>query len=300
MLDSGPKLAFLEPEPLMNAQPGMPPVTRALLFANVLAFSIPSLLYGGSGSPAYYAFMMQYGLVPDAFWSGAVWQPFTSMFLHGGMLHILANMLGLWSIGSFLERAVGPARFLGLYLVSGLVGAAFVIFFPGPVSGPTVGASGAVLGLLGAMAVLQPRAMLLVFFIPMRTRTAVILFGLLSILAATQGWLSFISHMGHLGGLVGGLVYTWLAISRDDMHRRVQDHADRFRTPEPDAPNARDLREAMLRQMMDRLGRGAPRSSGGEKVINPLPGETGGEPTGPRRKVYFDPITGRYVVIYEN
>lgn len=300
MLDSGPKLAFLELKEPMNPQAGMPPVTRVLLIITVLAFSIPSLLLGGSGSPAYYAFMMEYGLVPNAFWGGAVWQPFTSMFLHGGFVHILANMLGLWSIGSFLERAVGPARFTGLYLVSGLMGAAFVLFFPGPAGGPTVGASGAVLGLLAAMAVLQPRAMLLVFFIPMRTRTAVILFGLLSILAATQGWLSFISHMGHLGGLVGGLLYTWLAISRDDMHRRVEEHADRYRTPEPDAAHARDLREAMLRQMMDRLGRGAPRASGGEKVINPLPGETNGEPTGPRRKVYFDPITGRYVVVYEN
>ena len=94
------------------------------------------------------------GLTPVMFWRGAIWQPLTYMFLHGGIFHLLLNMLVLWMFGSTLESAWGPRKFLKFYLIcgtgAGLMNA--VVLAGSPV--PTVGASGGIYGLLMAFAIL--------------------------------------------------------------------------------------------------------------------------------------------------
>ena len=264
-----------------------------------------------SGDGSGPALLGIFGLVPAAFWQGAIWQPVTSMFLHApGLLHILGNMLGLWSLGSMLERGIGSSRYLWLYMISGLTGALLVVLADPGSMRATIGASGAVLGLLGAVAVLNPEARMLFFIFPMRARTAALIIGVASVLFQSTGGLDIISHLGHLGGLIGGYLYTRFAL----LGERSQGFADGyggFGTPPfggsqrggpfgggpgggaspfggaggsggpGSAQQQQVLRmmEAMLRNAAEsgRPGSGRPgwnqsgNSSGGEKVINPRP-----------------------------
>ncbi len=185
----------------------MPPVTKTLLIANVGVFAFTILL-----GPLAGAFIHTFGLLPADLWNGAFWQPFTSMFLHGSFMHILMNMIALWSLGIMLERKIGSRAFAVLYAVSGLTGALFVGVFQSDLLVPTVGASGAIAGMLGAIAILFPETQLLLFVFPVKARTAAILFGGVSVLFSLIDAASNISHLGHLGGLVGGVVYTLTAL----------------------------------------------------------------------------------------
>ena len=190
----------------------MPPVTKFLLIANTAVFFISGTLF--LSPEAVQAFYFTFGLVPGNFWQGMVWQPVSSMFLHGGFLHILVNMIALWSLGMLLERAIGSRAFAYLYGFAGIAGGLFVAVFQSSLSMPTVGASGAISGMLGAIAILFPESRLLLFVFPVKARTAAILLGASSILFAMIDGGSNISHLGHLGGLVGGLTYAYFAIDR--------------------------------------------------------------------------------------
>lgn len=126
---------------------------------------------------------------------GAWWQLITSVFTHVSLVHIGFNMVALWFLGPPLEALLGRARFLALYLVSGLMGSAAVMLFSAA-HGQTLGASGAIFGLLGA---------LLVVAIKRRgnVQTVLVWLGLNLIFTFT---VSGISWQGHVGGLVGGLL----------------------------------------------------------------------------------------------
>lgn len=188
-------------------------VTYTLMGINIGIFFLSSFYFVGSAGPgAYNQFMMTYGLVPALFYDGSWWQPVTSMFLHANHIHILVNMIALWSLGIAIESTVGSYRYSWLYAVSGLTGALAVVVFQPDLTSPTVGASGAIAGLLGALAIFYPNSMMLVFFIPMKARTAAILFGIGSLLFAYYDDFSHLSHLGHLGGLVGGFLYARFAL----------------------------------------------------------------------------------------
>jgi len=142
------------------------------------------------------------------------WQPLTSMFLHGGLFHILCNMLVLWSFGNPIEQTIGTKKFLQLYFLSGLVSAIFWMFLG---TGPAVGASGALCGLMSAFLFIAPESEVLLFFIiPIKIKNAIygfavfsLVFGLLSLLNPSYGF--GIGHFAHLGGLIGGylIAYYW-------------------------------------------------------------------------------------------
>jgi membrane associated rhomboid family serine protease len=119
----------------------------------------------------------------------------TAMFLHGSYVHILFNMLGLWWLGGPLEAALGRARYLSLYLVSGLAGSALSYLLAAP-NQPSLGASGAIFGLFGATAVLVRR-----LNYDMRPVIALLVINLIF----TFGW-SNIAWQAHIGGLVAGVV----------------------------------------------------------------------------------------------
>jgi membrane associated rhomboid family serine protease len=124
---------------------------------------------------------------------GAWWQLVTSMFTHVEPLHLGFNMLALYFLGPVLENVLGRARFLALYLVSGLAGSAAVMLLSEP-HGQTVGASGAIFGLMGALAVVALK-------VRGQVQTVLMWIGLNLVFTFT---VSGISWQGHLGGLVGG------------------------------------------------------------------------------------------------
>lgn len=153
------------------------------------------------------------GLIPQKvvsdFW---IWQLFSYMFLHSpqNILHILFNMYLLWIFGIAIEEEWGGKEFLKYYLFSG-VGAGISIlilnYFQVPWS-LTIGASGAIYALLLAFGIIYPNAEILLFFIiPMKAKYAVLLFGSFEFFMTLSATGSHISHIGHLGGIIFGLLY---------------------------------------------------------------------------------------------
>ncbi len=150
-----------------------------------------------------------------------LWQPLTYLFLHGGALHLFFNLFALWMFGSELEDYLGPREFLFYYLFCG-VGAGFLVVGLDALLGRqslTVGASGAIYGLLLAYGVLWSRRSitLLVFLVlpvTLEARVFVIVFAALEFLAGVGGTTSPIAHFAHLGGMAFGFLYLKLLRGR--------------------------------------------------------------------------------------
>jgi membrane associated rhomboid family serine protease len=185
---------------------GITPAVKLLIITNVVAFVL-NLIVGD-------VMTIRLGLSPQAvFEQFALWQPFTYMFLHStsGFGHILFNMLSLWMIGTELERTWGTRFFAKYYLITG-VGAAATSLVLGLFSQTfyyniTIGASGAIYGLLLAYAMYFPHRMLILFIFPVPARIAVIILGAIAFLSAASGPGGGIAHTAHLGGLVVGYLY---------------------------------------------------------------------------------------------
>lgn len=150
-----------------------------------------------------------FGLVPvEVFGRFHVWQPVTYLFLHGGLFHLLFNMLGLWMFGAELERNWGTRAFLNYYFVTG-IGAglcSWLLALNSPI--PTIGASGAIFGVLLAFGMLFPdRPILLYFILPVPARYVVILYAFIEIVAVAGGRQDGVARFAHLGGLLVGFIY---------------------------------------------------------------------------------------------
>ncbi len=144
-----------------------------------------------------------------------VWQPVTYMFLHAGITHILFNMLALWMFGVELERMWGSRFFLKYYFVAGIGAAATTMalsFVPGAFGNQlyyslTIGASGAIYGILLAYALYFPNRPIYMYFVfPIPAKYFVMIVGAISLLSSMSGP-SGIAHTTHLGGLVAGYLY---------------------------------------------------------------------------------------------
>ena len=144
---------------------------------------------------------------------GWIWQPVTYLFMHAGMFHILFNMLGVWMFGIELERMWGTRYFLRYYAVTGVGAAATVIavsLLPFQATAQsyesiTVGASGALYGLLMAYAIYYPDRPILMFLIfPVPAKYFVMIIGAIAFLSGPGGQ---VSNMAHLGGLLFGYLY---------------------------------------------------------------------------------------------
>jgi membrane associated rhomboid family serine protease len=127
--------------------------------------------------------------------NGAVWQLVTSMFTHVDLWHIGFNMVALWVLGPQLEAVLGRTRFLAVYFLSGLAGSVLVYWLSG-ISTPTIGASGALFGLMGALLVV-------VYKVHGDVRQIMMWIGLNFVITFLA---PFISWQGHLGGFIGGLL----------------------------------------------------------------------------------------------
>ena len=181
--------------------PYLPPVTKTLLLACVAVFCLN----------LFAPLEIWFALWPLAGVHFMPWQVVSYAFLHGDTLHLFFNMLGLWMFGAELEQLWGRRRFMQYLLASVLVAAAVqlgVTWMTGSPT-PTVGASGALFGLLLAFGMLFPHRTIMPLFppIPMKARTFVMVFGGLELLFGLMGG-GGIAHFAHLGGMLGG----WLMI----------------------------------------------------------------------------------------
>jgi membrane associated rhomboid family serine protease len=213
----------------INRSQSFPFITIVLIALNGLVFFYELSL----GRQSLTRFVSAFGVVPSFYLDPAYWQStgllagvlplFTSMFLHGGWLHFFGNMLYLWVFGDNVEDRVGHLRFLTFYFICGLA-AAFLHIFTNPASEvPTIGASGAIAGVLGAYLVLFPGARVLtlvpiLFFFQLVELPAVIFLGFWFVMQFFSGAMSLAAgdqQMGgtawwaHIGGFAAGIGLIW-------------------------------------------------------------------------------------------
>ncbi len=182
----------------------MPPLTQALLIANVAMFFLMQV-----APPALIGWLALWPLSSGLFMP---WQVVTYAFLHGGLAHLAFNMFGLWMFGAELERVWGSRRLAVFYTVSVLTaaGAQLIVTSVLGSHAPTVGASGGLFGLLIGFAMVFPRRTItpLIPPIPMPAWLFVALYGFIELSLGVTGSASGVAHFAHLGGLLGG----WLVI----------------------------------------------------------------------------------------
>jgi membrane associated rhomboid family serine protease len=189
---------------------GPGPLSRAvkqLLIANVVVFLLTAIVP---------EIVRWFGLTPAAvFGAGWLWQPLTYMFVHEGVFHILFNMLMLWMFGVDLERTWGTTFFTRYYFICGLgAAAAMLLVSLLPIragdlfyTATTVGASGALYGLLVAYGLLFPDRPILLLIFPVAARYAVMILAAIQLYFTVTAFDAGVAYLAHLGGLVTGYFY---------------------------------------------------------------------------------------------
>lgn len=204
----------------MNNYFQTPPVVKNLIIANCVMLLATSLLPFGAEIERYLALFNAQSPMFHSF------QVVSYMFLHANLSHLFFNMFALWMFGRTLEMEIGSQRFLTYYLVCG-IGAALLQLLVGYfeyssavgtygafshlsqmyLMVPTVGASGAVFGLLLAFGVMHPNATIMLMFppIPMKAKWFVIIYGLVELFFGVSGYKEGVAHFAHVGGMLWGL-----------------------------------------------------------------------------------------------
>ncbi len=207
---------------------GIPPAVKVLLIANVSVFIFQSFLD--------YRFILIFGLVPQLVWKELyIWQLFTYQFLHGGLFHLLFNMLALWMFGCDLERQWGSKFFTKYYFVSAVGGGILnAVLMPSQMV-PSIGASGGIYGILLAYGLTYPnRTVYLYFLFPIKMKHFVMVIGAIALYSSMTTSQTGIAHLAHLGGMGFGYIYlrwgnplVWLRIYFDQY--RLARRKRRFR-----------------------------------------------------------------------
>jgi membrane associated rhomboid family serine protease len=232
-----------------------PLVTVALIVANVLMyffFQHGTITLGSPDNTAYLCNLYEYGTIPKevtdpdfnlqvqgcATFDAPTWLTlFTSMFMHGGLLHLGGNMLFLWIFGNNVEDSMGPVRFLIFYVLAGLAADAGQIIVSINSTVPSIGASGAVAGVLGGYLLLFPRArvvtlVFIIFFFTILELPALLFLGIWFLQQALFGYLDLFQPSGGGGGVayfahIGGFVFGLAAIRLFASERRRRRQLDR-------------------------------------------------------------------------
>tara|TARA_A100001011_G_scaffold399411_1_gene507917 strand:- start:7986 stop:8813 length:828 start_codon:yes stop_codon:yes gene_type:complete len=176
-------------------------------------------------------FFPLFGLVPRMVWSELmIWQPFTYLFFHGGIWHVLINMFVLWMFGSELERLWGKSHFLKFYFVTGVGSGLLTMLFSLQSITPIVGASGAVYGVLLAYGLTYPNRQIYLYgIIPIKSIWFVIGIGMIAFMSSFNN-ISQISHITHLSGMLIGYLMLkrpvewrslWFSIRKRTLEYRV-------------------------------------------------------------------------------
>jgi membrane associated rhomboid family serine protease len=187
-----------------------PVATQALIAVNVVAFLIETAAgapLGGGGGGTVWDHGVLFGPLINQ--NDEYWRLVTGGFLHDGLLHIAINMLSLWFVGSALEPAIGRVNFLAVYFVSLLAGSFGALWFQPAI--PTVGASGAIFGIFGALIVVAHNRGIPIWQSGLGYVLVLNLLFSLSVRGISVG--------DHLGGLVGGLITGWLIVEVAERRR---------------------------------------------------------------------------------
>jgi rhomboid family protein len=180
---------------------GITPAVKFLLIVNTVVFAIQSFTDG--------RITWLFGLVPRLVWQDYyVWQLFTYQFLHGGLFHLLFNMLALWMFGCDLERRWGSAFFLKYFFISAVGGGLLNTLIAPSQIAPSIGASGGIYGILLAYGLIYPNQVIYFYFLfPIKMKHFVWIIGAISFYASITPGQSGIAHLAHLGGMLFGYLY---------------------------------------------------------------------------------------------
>ena len=213
--------------------PRLTPVVKSLLIANVavffggiIFFSKAVLVNTPNGPIPVNILDKWFSVFPVSYtWILQPWRLITYQFLHGGPIHILFNMLGLFFLGPTLERHWGGKHFLTFYLSCGVAGALFYVLLvlTGTlVALPMVGASGAILGLLAACAILFPQFVVFLLVFPVPIRTAAIILTLLYLASLIMRGQNAGGDAAHLAGMAAGAAYVFSESWRAKLRTKVR------------------------------------------------------------------------------
>lgn len=191
-----------------------PPAVKHLLIVNVLVFV-------AQRTPMIGSYINNYGaLWPIGSGYFEIWQLVSYMFLHASISHIFFNLFALWMFGQAIENVWGTNRFTVYYFLTG-IGAALLHLLVGGGGAPTLGASGAVYGILLAFGMMFPnrRIMLLIPPIPMKAKYFVAIFGAIELISGITRANSGVAHFAHLGGmLVGFILIKYWGLKSEDSY----------------------------------------------------------------------------------
>ncbi len=207
-----------------NRSLSSPHVTRVFIIVNVVIF----FFFWLSDSDFFLQSILDYGMIPANIVKGErLYTVFTSMFIHGGIFHLAGNMLFLFVFGDNVEDNFGHGRYFVFYFLSGIVASAVHILSittTPEMFTPTVGASGAISGVLGAYILLYPRArvLTLVFYFIARV-PAIFFLGFWFIFQLLEGFLgpsSGVAYWAHIGGFIAGIILALI------LRRKKKTHPD--------------------------------------------------------------------------
>jgi membrane associated rhomboid family serine protease len=205
---------------------------KTLISVNFAIFILQSI------SSSEIIFFSNFGLVPKLVWSQLkIWQPFTYMFFHGDIWHVLINMFVLWMFGSELERVWGKKNFLRFYFITGIGSGLGTMLFGLQSTIPIVGASGAIYGVLLAYGVMFPnRTVYLYGIIPIKSIWFVIGIGVIAFFSSFNNFTN-ISHLTHLFGMIIGYLYLkrpvhfrslWFSVFKKVLEYRIQNQEEKI------------------------------------------------------------------------
>ncbi len=245
------------------------PIVKKLMIINGLVFllqqtagifhpGIIERLFGLSHAGLFYEFK--------------IWQPFTYMFLHGSWTHIILNLISFWMFAGELEQMWGSRTFLRYYLFSGIGAGLFImimnffIFYKYGYAPVTIGASGAIYGILLAYGMTWPnREVYLYFVLPVKIKYLIIGFGLIAFfgtLSSAAGAGGNISQIGHLGGLISGYIY--ILYKRNSGGRQAEDEKRDYNN------NVHYINEFLKKERLKRKQQEIDKRSEAKKIIDVL------------------------------
>jgi len=180
---------------------GMPPAIKNIIFINAIVFLMQVL-----NQSLEQVIFQNFALIPsEVIFHFKIWQLVTYLFLHGGFWHIFFNMFVLWMFGSELEREWGTKEFLKYYFITGIGAGVFNLLLS---NAPTIGASGAVYGVMLAYALRYPDRLVYIYFLfPVKVKYMMAFLVLVSFFSTFGASGDGIAHAAHLGGIVVGFVY---------------------------------------------------------------------------------------------
>jgi len=184
-----------------------PPVIKNLLIINGLAFLATVSIFSYSWTPIGQALVPYLALFPFGSGNFYPWQLVTYMFLHADFMHIFFNLFALWIFGQAIENLWGSRRFLIYYFLTG-IGAGIIHLLVSGTGGFTIGASGAVFGILLAFGMMFPDKYIVLLFppIPIKAKYFVAIYGAFELFSGLSNPFGGIAHFAHLGGLAVGFV----------------------------------------------------------------------------------------------